>query len=343
MNKSESIGKLATALAAAQADFANPVKLATAKVTSSRGSYSYDYATLPDVLDLIRPTLHKHGLSLPNLIGSTEPDSIVVEAMLLHESGEWISTSLRMKIPEKRTADGKAIPATPQDVFGLTTYARRYLNLGLCGISGADDDDANVASNNTANITVRTGNAPAKSMNEVRQAVVDPGQTHSKAIAALIAKGTTTEQAETIIAQVLKAAGKSSISEVNNADAFISALLKKIPAKPDRLPATHGSGPLVESPASFAKYVASKSRPSHLSPEDAARAVLAYLEANATNLDDLDEAGRKLLAEQLIEFHLADIYPDRLPATHGSGLAPKTAKAAKKAPPEPQPDTEVYE
>jgi hypothetical protein len=309
MNKSESIGKLATALAAAQADFANPVKLATAKVTSSRGSYSYDYATLPDVLDLIRPTLHKHGLSLPNLIGSTEPDSIVVEAMLLHESGEWISTSLRMKIPEKRTADGKAIPATPQDVFGLTTYARRYLNLGLCGISGADDDDANVASNNTANITVRTGNAPAKSMNEVRQAVVDPGQTHSKAIAALIAKGATTEQAETIIGQVLRAAGKSSISEVNNADAFIAALVKKLPpAKP----------PLVESPASFAKYVASKSRPSHLSPDDAARAVLAYLESVGANVEEMNEAERKLYADTLIEMNAQDMYPE-----------PKTAKAAK--------------
>lgn len=308
MNKSDTIGKLATALAAAQADLANPVKLATAKVTSARGSYSYDYATLPDVLDLIRPTLHKHGLSLPNLIGSSDLDSITVEAMLLHESGEYLSTSLRMKIPSKKSSDGKELPATPQDIFGLTTYARRYLDLGLLGISGADDDDANVASSNTANITVRS-TAPVKTMNEVRQAVVDPNHINIKAIATLTGKGATVEQAEQIIAQVLKAAGKSSISEVNNADAFIAALVKKLPPQ---------KAPLVESPASFAKYVASKSRPSHLSPDDASRAVLAYLESVGANVEEMTEAERKLYADTLIEMNAQDMYP-----------APVTAKAAK--------------
>lgn len=294
MNKSDTIGKLATALVKAQACMKNASK------GSINPHFKSRYADLPSVLEVVRSPLNENGLSLTGGISIGDNNVVEVEVMLLHESGEWLSA----------TAKAVTKDTTPQAIGSATTYLRRYLTQTVCGI-GSEDDDGETAQPRQGGAV---HSATPKTMNEVRQAVVDPGQTHGKAIAALIAKGTTTEQAETIIAQVLKAAGKSSISEVNNADAFIAALLKKIPAK----------APLVESPASFAKYVASKSRPSHLSPEDAARAVLAYLEANATNLDDLDEAGRKLLAEQLIEFHLPDIYP---PA--------KTAKAAKKAPSNP--------
>lgn len=309
MNKSDTIGKLAAALVKAQACMKNASK------GSINPHFKSRYADLPSVLEVVRAPLNENGLSLTGGISIGDNNVVEVEVMLLHESGEWLSA----------TAKAVTKDTTPQAIGSATTYLRRYLTQTVCGI-GSEDDDGETAQPRNGTQTGQMGHAPAKpiptGIDQVRQALVDPSQTHSKAIAALIAKGATTEQAESIIAQVLRAAGKASIAEVNNADAFIAALLKKIPAK----------APLVESPASFAKYVASKSRPSHLSPEDAARAVLAYLEANATNLDDLDEAGRKLLAEQLIEFHLPDIYP-----------APKTAKAAKKAPPEPQADNETYD
>ena len=56
--------------------------------------------------------------------------------MLLHESGQWIKSKLKMPIEK----------ATAQSVGSVITYGRRY---GLSAITGIAqyDDDGNVASN----------------------------------------------------------------------------------------------------------------------------------------------------------------------------------------------------
>jgi hypothetical protein len=55
--------------------------------------------------------------------------------MLLHESGQWIKSKLKMPVEK----------ATAQSIGSTITYGRRYGWSAICGISQYDDD-GNLAS-----------------------------------------------------------------------------------------------------------------------------------------------------------------------------------------------------
>jgi hypothetical protein len=129
MNKSESIKELAAALVQAQADLKNPA------FDSSNPHFKSKFASLAQVRDTVTPALAKHGLSVVQLLGEAE-GGIRCETVLIHKSGEWLSSVLFM-------------PATKQDAQGYgsaSTYARRYSLQAICGVVGDEDDDGNAAS-----------------------------------------------------------------------------------------------------------------------------------------------------------------------------------------------------
>ena len=129
MNKSESIKNLAIALTKFQGEIKNP---ANSKVVGA-GSFSYKYAPLDEVLNLVRPILSKHGLSIVQ--APIMADGMVgVTTTLLHESGEWIEFEPILLKMDKNTAQGAG---------SAITYARRYSISAVLGISSEDDDDAN--------------------------------------------------------------------------------------------------------------------------------------------------------------------------------------------------------
>lgn len=132
MNKSESIANLAAALAKFQGEVQNP------KNTADNPFFKSKYAPLNDVLNLVRPLLTQHGLSLLQS-PSGDGSNIVVSTILMHESGEWIE-------PEPLIL--KADKATAQGAGSAITYARRYAVSAILGISSEDDDDGNHASDN---------------------------------------------------------------------------------------------------------------------------------------------------------------------------------------------------
>lgn len=135
MNKSESISKLATALAQAQSEMGNAHK------GSSNPFFKSKYADLNAIREAIMPSLLSNGISV--LQPTVTIDGInYVETMLLHTSGEWISGITQIIF-------GKANDAQAQG-SGIS-YARRYGLQSLVCI-GADDDDANAASQPTKNI-----------------------------------------------------------------------------------------------------------------------------------------------------------------------------------------------
>jgi len=93
---SESIGALATALAKAQSEIANPEKSLTATITSPfprEGSRSFRYAPLAAGLDLIRKCLGRHEIAtLQTTTIEQESGLICLTTMLVHASGEWVSS-----------------------------------------------------------------------------------------------------------------------------------------------------------------------------------------------------------------------------------------------------------
>ena len=143
MNKSENIGQLAAALAKAQGQMKFAAKDANNPFFKSK------YADLASVIEAIKVPLSANGIAFVQAT-DFEDSAVIVETILLHESGEWISGKLRMQ-PTKND---------PQGVGSAVTYAKRY---GLQAIAGvpSDDDDGNAATHQSAPAAKA---APAKPM-----------------------------------------------------------------------------------------------------------------------------------------------------------------------------------
>lgn len=123
MNKSESIAALAKAMAAAQGEIENASK------NTVNGHFKNRYADLAEVLNTIREPFSKRGLSFVQFPSFS--DGVAhVETMLMHESGEWISSVASAPV-SKHDAQG---------VGSAVTYLRRYSAAAMAGIAQEDDD-----------------------------------------------------------------------------------------------------------------------------------------------------------------------------------------------------------
>jgi len=127
MNKSDTIKELATALAKAQGEIENATK------ATNNAFFKSKYADLAECLNTVRPVFSKHGLSLSQF-PSFEGGVASVESILMHASGEWISS----------TASAPVSKQDAQGVGSATTYLRRYSLAAIAGIA-QEDDDANSA------------------------------------------------------------------------------------------------------------------------------------------------------------------------------------------------------
>ena len=127
--KSDKIDKLATALSKAQSEMKGAEK------KSINPFYNSGYADLHTVIESSFPHLTKHGLSV--IQGNeSKPGEFFVTTMLLHESGQWIKSKLKMPIEK----------ATAQSVGSVITYGRRYGLSAITGIAQYDDDGNAVSS-----------------------------------------------------------------------------------------------------------------------------------------------------------------------------------------------------
>lgn len=124
MNKSESIVKIASALLGAQKEMGDAVK--TAKNPFFKSSYS----DLNAVREAAIPALNANGIGVfqPTIM---KDGNSYVETLLLHESGEWISSE---------TAIVYAKAGDPQGQGSGISYARRYGLQSLLNIGAVDDD-----------------------------------------------------------------------------------------------------------------------------------------------------------------------------------------------------------
>lgn len=129
MNKSETISELSKALAKAQGE------MQSAKKSSDNPFFKSKYADLHEVMDSIREPLSKYGLSISQLVQPDE-ERAIVETVLLHESGEWLSSTIILR----------PVKADPQGMGSAITYARRYSVSSIVGLASEKDDDANEAS-----------------------------------------------------------------------------------------------------------------------------------------------------------------------------------------------------
>ncbi len=140
--KSESIKEITAALAKAQIAFL-PIKR-TEKVgyETKGGSKKYNYAPLDVVLEATRKALSDNGLAVTQSTYLTR-DSIILETLLSHSSGEWQSGELYVGKQE----------LAPQTLGSALTYMRRYGYSSMLCVSSEEDDDGLNASKEKSSST----------------------------------------------------------------------------------------------------------------------------------------------------------------------------------------------
>jgi len=149
MNKSESIKELATALCKAQEQMCGAVK------DSKNPFFKSSYADLGSIVKAIKEPFAAHGLSYSQFPMFAD-GKVGVETILMHESGEWISSELYLPM----------VKQDPQAAGSAITYARRYALQAIAGIP-SEDDDGNYATKSTAKSTAKP--IDGKALNDIYQ------------------------------------------------------------------------------------------------------------------------------------------------------------------------------
>ena len=130
MKTSEQIDELAAALAAAQGMMDNAV------MNRINPHFKSRYADLAAIFTAARKPLSANGLAIVQTIGDG-----VLHTRLLHTSGQWIASEHPLPMSGR-----------PQEIGSALTYARRYSLSALIGIAADEDDDANGAEKNKAEL-----------------------------------------------------------------------------------------------------------------------------------------------------------------------------------------------
>lgn len=130
-----------TALAKAQGELTNIELNSSVTVKTNQGSsYKFEYATLGQIMNAIRPILSKHELATYQ---SIEDNCMVTR--ILHSSGQELLAKCPMP----------TLPEEPQKRGSVITYFRRYSLVTALGLVAEDDDDANVAEGNHVERTTK--------------------------------------------------------------------------------------------------------------------------------------------------------------------------------------------
>lgn len=136
---SEQTNEISAALAKAQAEFKVIVKnkVSKQKRKTKDGGYVeliYKYADLATVREATRPALNANGLSIVHSI-PLRNGYIECTTRLNHSSGQWME-NLCFIAPDDY--NGKC---TPQNIGTAITYAERYGECALLGVSSEEDLD----------------------------------------------------------------------------------------------------------------------------------------------------------------------------------------------------------
>lgn len=132
MQTSTTITKLAASLIKAQ------IAMSAAKKDAANPFFKSKYADLPAVIEAIKDPLNNNGIAFLQVVTVVD-GTTVIETVLLHESGEFISGTTPVIVAKAND---------PQAMGSAITYAKRY---GLQAIAGlpTEDDDGNKAAGRT--------------------------------------------------------------------------------------------------------------------------------------------------------------------------------------------------
>lgn len=139
-------------------------------------AFKSKYVTLDELLDRVKPVLHKHGFALRQVLVSEE-NKVGVETHFLHETGATFQGGRLMV---------KSDTLNAQQIGSALTYIKRQSVQTACCISTDGDDDGAASSRQSPSAVRPVAKPTAPSL--WFEFVVDAGLTE-KAIAYCIKKG----------------------------------------------------------------------------------------------------------------------------------------------------------
>jgi ERF superfamily len=124
------------ALLAFQAAAPKLLKQSQAVVKSQKGSYSYKYVDLADIMEQVGPLLAQHGLTWSTFPCRDERGDPALRYVLTHAStGDCMTETMPLMIAQ----------ATAQGLGSAITYARRYSLCAVLNLVADEDDDGQAA------------------------------------------------------------------------------------------------------------------------------------------------------------------------------------------------------
>lgn len=133
VNRSETFAKVSAAYVKASGMVEIAIKNAVNPHLKNR------YADLGAVIDACSAALKANGLAVMQCPVPGDSARLCMETILIHESGEWISSEIQM-------------PVAKQDAQGYgsaLTYARRYSLAAMMGVTQDDEDGARASASET--------------------------------------------------------------------------------------------------------------------------------------------------------------------------------------------------
>jgi hypothetical protein len=136
---SDSIQELAQALSKAQG------AMGAAHKDAQNPHLRNTYASLSSIIDTAKGPLSANGLAFVQLLCQAESGGMILETVLMHSSGQWLSSEILVNA----TAANKGVNEA-QALGSALTYYKRYALAALLGISVADEDDDGNSSGQSA-------------------------------------------------------------------------------------------------------------------------------------------------------------------------------------------------
>lgn len=101
---------------------------------AERGTgHNIKYATLEDIVDTVRPIMHKYGFAVSFRVQQT--DGILVTGVLMHKGGHREETSMKLG------ADTSGSKNAVQAIGSSVSYGKRYVLSALLNIATRGEDD----------------------------------------------------------------------------------------------------------------------------------------------------------------------------------------------------------
>lgn len=216
---SENVAAIATALAKAQIELANPAKSMLGSVYPGNiheSPKNFRYAPLSGGLEIIRKALGGQQIAVTQTTEIDATNGLVnLTTLLIHTSGEWISSDW----PICRLSEISA----PRRMGAALTYARRYALFTLVGIAG--DDDLDSPDINPQASAAEVQQAAAGPANEPSASSVNSAadiETTCTGLLAEIAALPTMEQMQARAANILKAKNRLPPEDAKHVEAAFS-------------------------------------------------------------------------------------------------------------------------